>query len=103
MTTVSYQHISIDPRGEPVIEGTGTGVVLLAMDGIAHQWDANEIRRQRPHLTLGQIHSALAYYYDHEMEMNELIQEKLRREEELLGKLGESRVHAKVQAMKRPS
>jgi uncharacterized protein (DUF433 family) len=98
MTTVSYPHIEIDPQGEPVITGANTKVVVLAMDHLAHHWDATEIHRQRPHLTLGQIYSALAYYYDHEIELNNQIDQLLRRENELLDQLGTSRIRAKLQA-----
>ena len=100
MTTLAYPHIEIDADGEPVISGTDTKVILIAIDRFAHQWDANEIQRQRPHLTLGQIYSALGYYYDHELEMNQLIDQGLRREEGLLSQPGNLRVWAKLQAAK---
>ena len=32
----------------------------------AYGWDAGEAHAQHPSLTLAQIHSALAYYYDHQ-------------------------------------
>jgi uncharacterized protein (DUF433 family) len=101
MTAISYPHIEIDSSGEPAIAGSGTKVIMIAMDRLAHHWDADEIQRQRSHLSLGQIHSALAYYYDHEAEVNEKIRERLEREVEILGKLGESRVRAKLLAAKR--
>lgn len=100
MIDVAYPHIEVEAGGEPVLKGTGTKVVIIAMDRIAHHWDADEIRRQRPHLSLGQIYSALAYYYDHEEEMNRRIEERLGREERLIGSLGESRVRAKLAASK---
>jgi uncharacterized protein (DUF433 family) len=103
MTTLAYPHIEIDTTGEPLISGTDTKVILIAIDRLAHNWDANEIQRQRPHLTLGQIYSALGYYYDHELEMNQLIDQRLRHEDDLLSKLGNSRVRAKLQAAKRSS
>jgi uncharacterized protein (DUF433 family) len=103
MTTLAYPHIEIDPAGEPLISGTDTKVILIAIDRLAHHWDANEIQRQRPHLTLGQIYSALGYYYDHELEMNQLIDQRLQREDKLLSPLGNSRIRAKLQAAKRSS
>jgi uncharacterized protein (DUF433 family) len=103
MTTLAYPHIEIDPDGQPVIAGANTSVLTIAMDQLAHHWDAVEIQRQRPHLSLGQIHSALAYYYDHELEMNQRIEERLRKEEEILASLPASRLRAKLQAPKRAS
>jgi uncharacterized protein (DUF433 family) len=101
MTTLAYPHIDINATGDPVISGSDTKVILIAIDRLAHHWDANEIQRQRPHLTLGQIHSALAYYYDHEIEMNQLIENQLEREDKLLAKLGDSRIRSKLLARKR--
>src|SRR3954468_4369556 len=100
MTTIAYPHIEIDANGEPVITGTATKVIIIAIDRLANHWDADEIQRQRPHLSLGQIHSALAYYYDHELEVNRRIAERSRREKEMLDGLGESRVAAKLRAAK---
>src|SRR5947199_5931349 len=100
MTTIAYPHITLDADGEPCITDANTKVVLIAMDRLAHHWDADEIQRQRPHLSLGEIHSALAYYYDHEADMNQTIAVRLERERKVLGALGSSRVRAKLVAAK---
>lgn len=100
MATVAYPHIEIGTDGEPVLTGTDTKVIFIAMDRLAYHWDADEIRRQRPHLSLGQIYSALSYYYDHEEEMNRAIAERERRAEELRPRLENPAVRAKLQALK---
>lgn len=100
MQATIYPHIEIDANGEPVIADSRTKVLVIALDRIAHHWDADEIRRQRPHLSLGQIYSALAYYSDHEEEMNRCIEESLQREDEFLSRLGKSRVRVKLEAAK---
>src|SRR5262249_23089218 len=64
MATVSYAHIEHNADGMPVIAGTRIKVVMIAVDRNAGL-DIEEIRDQYPDLSLGQIHSALAYYYDH--------------------------------------
>ena len=46
------------------------------MDVIAHGWSAEDICRQYPHLTLGEVHAALAYYFDHKDEMDEEIRKE---------------------------
>ena len=40
------------------------------MAQMAHGWSPEELHFQYPHLTLGQIHSALAYYWDHRDELD---------------------------------
>ena len=77
MATVTYAHIEFIPNGVPYIAGTQTKVVEIALDRLAYHWDADEIHRQHPHLSLGQIYSALAYYHDHQAEMDREIDEQL--------------------------
>jgi len=83
MATVSYAHIEHDPDGQPIISGTRFKVRMIALDHIAHGRDAEEIQRHHPELTLGQVHSALAYYYDHKDAMDRDIREGHRRAQEL--------------------
>jgi uncharacterized protein (DUF433 family) len=78
MATVSYPHIEIAADGTALVEGTPTKVVEIALDRLAHHWDAEEIQRQHPHLTLGQIYAALAYYHDHRQHFDSEIREQLR-------------------------
>jgi uncharacterized protein (DUF433 family) len=73
----SYPHIEKRPDGKLWLIGTQTKVLEVALDRLAHHWDADEIQRQHPHLTLGQIHSCLAYYYDHQEEMDRTIDEQM--------------------------
>ena len=70
MPATAYRHIETTPEGVPTISGTTIKVVEIAMDRLAHDWDADEIGRQHPGLSLSQIHSALAYYYDHQAELD---------------------------------
>jgi len=60
-----YEHIVVDPRGVPLIAETTMKVVELVMARTAYGWSPEELHFQFPHLSLGQIHSALAYYWDH--------------------------------------
>ena len=69
MATVSHAHIEPNAEGEPIIAVTRIKVRMIALDRIARGWDAEEIQRHHPDLSLGQIHSALAYYFDHKQEM----------------------------------
>ena len=78
MATVSYPHIEIAADGTALVEGTRTKVVEIALDRLAHHWDAEEMQRQHPHLTLAQIYAALTYYHDHRQNFDSLIREQLR-------------------------
>jgi uncharacterized protein (DUF433 family) len=60
-----YQHVVLDDAGVPHIAGTTMKVIELVLDQTAYGWSAEELRFQHPYLSLGQIHSALAYYWDH--------------------------------------
>jgi uncharacterized protein (DUF433 family) len=90
MTNVSYAHIEQNAKGEPIITGTRIKVRMIALDRIAHGWDAEEIQRHHPDLSLGQIHSALAYYYDHKPEMDRDIADRHERATKLRAAAGES-------------
>jgi uncharacterized protein (DUF433 family) len=69
MPAVAYPHIEIR-NGVAFIEGTRHKVKLLALEHLARGWEAPELQENFPHLSLAQIHSALAYYHDHRAEMD---------------------------------
>jgi len=83
MATVEYAHVSLNPEGVPVISGTRTKVVEVVVEHLAYGWEARELHEQHPHLSLGQIHAALAYYYDHKSEMDADIQRRLQEAEQV--------------------
>src|SRR5437867_10450290 len=93
---MTYPHIEQRSDGKLWLVGTQTKVLEVALDRLAHHWDADEIQRQHPHLTLGQIHSCLAYYYDHQKDMDRLIEDQLRLIEHLRGQQVESVLRAKL-------
>ncbi len=61
----------------PMLVGTNMKVVELILDHIAYGWSPEELHFQHPDLTMGQIHSALAYYWDHKAVMDEDIERGL--------------------------
>jgi uncharacterized protein (DUF433 family) len=68
-------HIVTDDQGRACIAGTSFRVDQIASEHIAYGWTAEEIYVQHyRRLTPAQIYAALAYYYDHESEINTLIQ-----------------------------
>ncbi len=101
MSTLAYPHIEFDRQGVPFVSDTSTKVVEIVLDRLAYHWDADEIRRQHPHLSLAQIYSALAYYHDHQDEMDRDIEARLERVQKTRADLGESPVRVKLKAMGR--
>lgn len=99
MATVAYPHIDETRAGGPFLAGTQTKVIEVVLDRLAYHWDADEIHRQHPHLSLGQIYSALAYYYDHQAAMDRAIDAQLHRIAHLKASFGESPVRLKLKAM----
>jgi uncharacterized protein (DUF433 family) len=91
---MSYPHIELDAQGVPYLSGTRTKVIEVVLDRLAHHWDAEEMQRQHPHLSLAQIYSALAYYYDHQTEMDKAIEADLRSVQAIRATQGESPVRA---------
>ena len=95
----TYPHISVTPEGVPTLSGTTIKVVEIVLDYLAHRWTADEIQRQHPHLSLGQIHSALAYYFDHQNEMDDVIDEQLRQVAAIRSRVESSAVRDKLRAL----
>jgi len=73
-----YEHVILNEDNVPIIADTNTKVVELILDKIAYGWSPEELRFQHPHLTLGQIYSALAYYYDHQEILDRVIEQQLK-------------------------
>ena len=74
---ISYPYITFHPgiaNGAAIIEGTRITVRSIAAYyqlGLS----VDEILTQLPHLTFSQIHSALAYYFDHQEEIDRDLQQ----------------------------
>ena len=100
-TPTENPHIELNETGLPYVRGTQFKAVFLFLDRIAYGWDAEEIQRQHPQLTLEQVRGALAYYDGHRAEMDELLERRRRKAEEILASLPESPARARLQAIKR--
>ena len=82
-TTTTYEHIVLDPHDVAYINGTGMKVVALVQSKIAYGWSPEELHFQYPHISLGQIHSALAYYWDNKESLDSDIKARLRKVNEI--------------------
>lgn len=71
--TASREHIVCTPDtcgGKPRIAGTRIQVKYLAVMHYRQKMSPEEIISELPHLTLADIHAALAYYHDHREAIN---------------------------------
>lgn len=69
MTVVSIEHIGLRENGSPYVIGTGVKVANIAAYALVHNWSVEKIAEEFE-LTPAQIHAALAYYYDHQAEID---------------------------------
>ena len=58
-------------------------VLELVLSQKAYGWSPEELHFQYQHLSLGQIHSALAYYWDHRDELEAAMLESVRFADEM--------------------
>ena len=83
MAATAYPHLSVNSDGVVYVDGTTTKLIEVVQDHLAHHWDAEDIHHQHPDLGLAQIHAALAYYYDHQAEIDEEIESRRRKVAEI--------------------
>jgi hypothetical protein len=99
---LDYPHI-VKPFGESarLERHPRTRVAMIVTDYLNRGWSAEEIVLQYPHLTLAEIHAALAYYHDHREEIDgELLAEAKEAEQSLLQQ-PETPILARLRAIKR--
>ncbi len=75
VSDTGYRHILMMKDGRAMIAGTRIKVELIVIATNHHKLSPEEICKYWPPLTLGQVHSALAYYYDNKEEVERLIKE----------------------------
>ena len=63
-------HIRFDEQGRPWLDDTNIKVIEVVLDHLSYGWNAETIQENHPHLSLAQIYAALAWYYDHQTEMD---------------------------------
>jgi uncharacterized protein (DUF433 family) len=99
MSTVAYPHIEITGDGHARILGTGFKVRMLAEEHQLSGADAIELQRAHPHLSLSQVYSALAYYYDNKEEIDREIADLRAMAEHMRREQGESILARKLREM----
>lgn len=97
----SVPHVRLDDLGVAWIEGANVKVIEIVLDRLAHGWSPEEIHLQHPGLSLAQIHSALAWYYDHQAELDGEIEQRLLGVDGWMAQAGESMLRRRLRAMGR--
>jgi uncharacterized protein (DUF433 family) len=101
VSTVTNTQIELDDQGVAWISGTKVKVIEVALDKLAHGSSPEEIHFQYPHLSLSQIHAALAYYYDHQTELDEEIQKRWQEVNQLAGQESNSPLQQRLRDLRR--
>jgi uncharacterized protein (DUF433 family) len=101
MSTTSYQHIELRDNGRFYIAGTPFKVRQIALDHLCYGWSAEQIQREHPQLTLGQVYAALGFYYDHQKQFDLEIEEGQKLAAKLQASQGESCLQAKARSLGR--
>jgi hypothetical protein len=76
---IAYPHI-VKTEGSPAYleRMPRIRVAQIVIDYLNYGWSADEICNQYPHLKPGEVHSALAYYFDHQAEIEKEIEDEIR-------------------------
>lgn len=97
-TATEHKYVELDERGIPFITGTTMKVVELVTSQFAYGWSPEELHLNYPHLSMSQIHSALAYYWDHKSEIDLDMERRFQFAEKLRKEAGESPLAARLRA-----
>lgn len=88
----TYEHIVLSKAGVPVIEGTNTKIVEIVAEMKAYGWSPEEIHFQHPYLSLGQIYSALAFYWDNAGEIDRDLKARLAKVEKIPARINSQKI-----------
>ena len=96
MIATLLARIEIDGSGIAYIEGTRTKVAEVVMDRRAYGWSPEEIHFQHPHLTMSQIHAALAFYCENQVEIDGWIEKDLAESDQLCKGLSDPQFRQRI-------
>jgi len=97
-TKTEYKYIHLDEKNVPIITGSTMKVVELITSVKAYGWTPEELHENYPHLSMSQIYSALAYYWDNREEIDADMERRYQRSEKLRQEVGESPVAVRLRA-----
>ncbi|MGK7919104.1 MAG: peptidoglycan DD-metalloendopeptidase family protein [Trichodesmium sp.] len=69
-TKTEYKYVYLDKKKVPIITGSTMTVVELITSVKDYSWTAEELQKNYPDLSMSQIYSALAYYWDNQAKID---------------------------------
>jgi len=96
MILTNYKYVELNNDNVPYIAGTTMKLIELVSGYISYGWSPEELHFQHPYLSMSQIHSALAYYWDHQTVLNADMERRFDRVEKLREEVGESALVSKL-------
>jgi len=100
-TVEALPHVRLDEQGRPWIDDTNVKVIEVVLDHLAYGWNAETIQENHPHLSLAQVYAALAWYYDHQPEMDAEIERQDERLRALRAAAAPSPLQRRLAALRR--
>ena len=83
IVAVTYPHIVKDPGSPACLKRLPrVRVAQIVMDYLYQGWSPDEICNQYPHLKPAEVHSAMAYFFDHQEEIENEIADEIKLAEE---------------------
>lgn len=101
MSTTVTAHIEIDENGVAWIDDTQVKVIEVVIDKLVHGSSPEEMHFQYPHLSLAQIHAALAYYYDNQAALEAEIDRRWEEADALAKEISDSPLRQKLLTLKK--
>jgi uncharacterized protein (DUF433 family)/antitoxin component of MazEF toxin-antitoxin module len=86
--------VLLDDRNVPMIAGTTLKVIQLVIEHLTYGWSPEELKYQHPYLSLGQVYSALAYYWNHQEE----IEQEIERQSHAVEQLRRASLHSRARS-----
>ncbi len=102
MSTTIYPYVEMI-SGRPFIQGKKVRVTEIVLDWLAYHWDAEQIHRQHPYLSMAEVHAAFVYYFDHKEELDRQIGEELEEVDRIQSQTQNSGLQARLRAQRNPS
>jgi hypothetical protein len=101
MSTGLTTQIEIDARGVAWVARANTKIKEIVLDKLAYGWSPEEVHFQHPHLSMAQIHAALAYYYENQEKIDEQIRRDLEEVDQLRPHSESSALRSKLQSIRK--